>query len=98
MPGAELEMNQAPPPSASSVAIRREEIGLQDRPEASNGCNILTGCVREAIYRGPYVEIWVDTGSLVFRSVVTPSVFSRMNLEPERNVYLSIPNSAVLPL
>jgi molybdate/tungstate transport system ATP-binding protein len=98
LPGLELEMEAMPPSSARCVAIRREEIRIVKRLEASDGHNVIPGRVRETTHRGPYLEVWVETGQLVLRSAVTPSEFSRINPRPEQDVYLSIPRKSVLPL
>ena len=96
--GVELEMDDLPPASASCVIIRREEIQLGKQPEAPNGHNLLQARLLETIHLGPYVEVWVETGPLVLRSVITLAEFSRIDLGPGLDIYLSIPKKSVLAL
>ena len=70
-----LKLDRDPPWVRGNLAIRPEWIRLSDEPPEVNG---VRATVREVIYRGSELDIWLDPGNLRVRS----STYRRMNVGP----------------
>jgi spermidine/putrescine transport system ATP-binding protein len=77
-----LQLNSPPAWDKGTVAIRPERIRILDRPPDKNG---VKARIREAIYRGTNIDLWLDPGPLRVRSP------ARRNFETGEDVWLELP-------
>lgn len=72
-----------------TVAIRPERIRIVSQPPEKNG---VKATVREAIYRGTIVDLWLDPGPLRTRTA------AHRNYQPGEEVWLELPREGLVIL
>jgi spermidine/putrescine transport system ATP-binding protein len=77
-----LQLSSSPAWDKGTVAIRPERIRITDNPPETNG---IKARIREAIYRGTNIDLWLEPGPLRVRSP------ARRNYESGEEVWLELP-------
>ncbi len=81
---------QKPPPwDHGTVAIRPERIQVTNQPPQKNG---VKATLREAIYRGTNVDLWLEPGPLRVRTT------AYYNYEPGEEIWLELPQEGLVIL
>ena len=84
-----LQLKSDPPWLDGYVAIRPERIVLSDsQPER----NAVRGTVREVIYRGTNLDVWLDPGPLRVRTAAATQ------LKPDDQIWLELPPEGLVTL
>lgn len=76
-PYGNLRVAKEPDWNRGTLAIRPERIGVRDREPERNGVRVT---VRDWVYRGDHLDIWVDPGPLRLRASPLLSVEQRQEL------------------
>jgi len=84
-----LHLKEAPPWSKGTVAIRPERIRIKDEPPPKNG---VRARVREAIYRGTNIDLWLEPGPLRVRTS------SGRQFEVDEEIWLELPEEGLVIL
>lgn len=84
-----LQLKNAPGWDKGTVAIRPERIRIADSPPNNNG---IKARIREAIYRGTNIDLWLEPGPLRVRS---PAL---RNYETGEEVWLELPAEGLVIL
>ncbi len=84
-----LQLPSRPAWDRGTVAIRPERIRIASRPPEKNG---VQATVREAIYRGTNVDLWLEPGPLRTRTA------AHRNYEPGEEVWLELPPEGLVIL
>jgi len=85
-----LEVEPAPTKGQGYVAIRPEDIVIKKEAVSDNGINLLKAEVLNVIQRGPYYEVSVKAGKMVFQSMLSKSDLIDMAITEARDIYLAI--------
>jgi spermidine/putrescine transport system ATP-binding protein len=64
-------LRAAPAWRRGTLAIRPERVGVREAPPARNGLRVT---VRDAIYRGDHLDVWVEPGPLRLRTPPSQAV------------------------
>ena len=93
--GPELSLPEKPPAGHVFLAVRPEEIALgKTLPETDNG-NCLKGEVVSVIDQGPYSDVHVRVGQVLFQTVLTKMGLFEANIREGDGVVLSFKRSSV---
>jgi len=84
-----LQLPQPAPWDSGTVAIRPERILVADQQPPQNG---IRATLREAIYRGTNVDLWLEPGPLRVRTA------AYHNFEPGEEVWLELPQEGLVML
>jgi len=84
-----FDLQQPPPWDHGTVAIRPERIQVANQPPQQNG---VKATLREAIYRGTNVDLWLEPGPLRVRTA------AYHNYEPGEEVWLELPQEGLVIL
>ena len=84
-----LQLEKPPQWDRGTVAIRPERIQVADQPPSTNG---IKATLREAIYRGTNVDLWLEPGPLRVRTA------AHHNFEPGEDLWLELPQEGLVVL
>jgi spermidine/putrescine transport system ATP-binding protein len=84
-----LQLGRSPTWDRGTVAIRPERIRIVSRLPEKNG---IKATIREAIYRGTNVDLWLEPGPLRARTA------AHHNYEPGQEVWLELPREGLVLL
>ncbi len=77
------------------LAIRPEDIMIRKEKFSGNGMNVFQGKVLDVINRGPYHDVSVRIGDVIFSVMLSKNDLFELELHNEKDVYISIPASAI---
>jgi len=92
--GVKLKVSGKIDASECTIAVRPEDISLEESPIRNETLNVLKGTIIEFADQGPTVSITVDA-VLPFRVIVTKSFFIEKNLENRQETWLSFKSESV---
>ena len=84
-----FDLQQPPPWDHGTVAIRPERIQVTNQPAQKNG---VKATLREAIYRGTNVDLWLEPGPMRVRTA------AHHNYEPGEEIWLELPQEGLVIL
>jgi len=84
-----LQLQKPPQWDRGTVAIRPERIQVATQPPSKNG---IKATLREAIYRGTNVDLWLEPGPLRVRTA------AHHNFEPGEDIWLELPPEGLVVL
>jgi len=93
----DLELHLQSPPGENKryVAIRPEDIIIGRNGISGNEINSFHARVMGITDRGPYYEISVGTGDVIFRMMLSKNDFFKLELQKGKDIHLSIHPSAI---
>lgn len=94
--GVELIVDAQAPKPRGHVAVRREYVRLHSAPPSGGHDNLLTGRIIEAIDHGLSAEVWLETGGIVLRSLITHAEFTDLTPVAGQPIYITVSPSSVL--
>ncbi len=93
--GLELKLEAALKGDKAFIAIRSEDIMVMKEEIAGVGTNIFRGRILGVADRGPYCEISVRTGKIIFKASITKGHLFEMDLSEAEEIYIAIRPSAI---
>lgn len=88
--GLEMQAETMFKGSEGYVAIRPEDILIRKEAVSGNGINVFGGKVMDIMDRGPYYEISVKTGKVIFKAMLTKGDLFEMGLSETKSVNIAI--------
>ena len=88
--GLELQIESLPPGREGYMAIRPEDIMIKNKMTFGNDFNVFKGKVLDVTNRGPYHEISVRTGKVIFKAMLSKSDLFEIGLSETKRVNIAI--------
>ena len=80
------------------IAIRPEDIMILKEKISENGLNVFQGKITAITDKGPFCEISVKAGTLIFKTLLTKSALFKMDINKTKNIYLALMPSDIHPI
>ncbi|MBW1700926.1 MAG: ABC transporter ATP-binding protein [Deltaproteobacteria bacterium] len=90
-----LDLEVPPGIHKGLLAIRPEDIIIRKKKFSGNGMNAFQGKVLDVIDRGPYNDVSVRIGDVIFSAMLGKNDLFELDLRNGKDVHISIPASAI---